>query len=361
MSNLKKRRRIASDDDDDDSDENRGRSSSASRAHSLSSSESDTSPSSTNRRLSATDEEAISKEAQRLKALAYERGIITQKQKGSAAASSASTASIIPVPSALRQYNNQDLHNKNQSRGNPRYLFILPGRFQLTEKSSTASNTSNADAGTTTDMKASSCIGSVSQMDTRNPVLYLSFPTGRLKLLGSIVYTSNTQIIAIQYNNRQNKKLKPLVCRGAYDHLFVFSDYYWIGTAEENPEERPLPLPTEIQQRESIHVTEINTEQDELTDAVADTDDAEIVGDHDDDADDQHDNMVTNEDSAYGSADDELDTEVVEVESDHAEEEEEAVSVSRPRRASRREVHYDVDFSDEDEDEEEEDQDAESE
>ena len=37
--------------------------------------------------------------------------------------------------------------------------------------------------------------GALSQLDTRNPVLYIDFPGGRLKFLGTLVFPANKYMV----------------------------------------------------------------------------------------------------------------------------------------------------------------------
>lgn len=85
-------------------------------------------------------------------------------------------------------------------------------------------------------------MGQMDQLDTQNPVLYLNFPQGRLKLLGTLVYPKN-KYMALSLGRRK------VMCEDVFESLVVFCDSYWIGTAEENPEETPMPMPRELENR----------------------------------------------------------------------------------------------------------------
>lgn len=81
--------------------------------------------------------------------------------------------------------------------------------------------------------------GSVEQMDTLNPVLYMDFPQGRLKFMGTIVHGTN-RWLTLSFGQRH------VQCEDCFDHLVVFSDWSWVGKKSVNPDERRLPLPMEL-------------------------------------------------------------------------------------------------------------------
>ena len=43
--------------------------------------------------------------------------------------------------------------------------------------------------------------GALAQLDTRNPVLYLDFPEGRLKFLGTLMFPANKYMV-LKFGNR---------------------------------------------------------------------------------------------------------------------------------------------------------------
>lgn len=94
-------------------------------------------------------------------------------------------------------------------------------------------------------------LGTLSDLNTNKPKLYIEFPQGRIKMCGTILYPKN-KYIAVKYQKteaQKSNKFTPLNSRGAFDNLVVFPEYYWVGTKEDNPEEKPLPFPEEIKQK----------------------------------------------------------------------------------------------------------------
>jgi hypothetical protein len=81
--------------------------------------------------------------------------------------------------------------------------------------------------------------GAVEQMDTLNPVLYMDFPQGRLKFMGTIVHGTN-RWLTLSFGKRH------VLCEDCFDHVVVFADWSWVGKKSVNPDERRLPLPMEL-------------------------------------------------------------------------------------------------------------------
>ena len=80
-------------------------------------------------------------------------------------------------------------------------------------------------------------LGTVTNMDTGFPVLYIDFPTGRIKLQGRLVETKKSLM------PMKVKKGGKITVKNAVKTLIVFSKTSWIGTKAENPEEKPMPMP----------------------------------------------------------------------------------------------------------------------
>ncbi|GLT60687.1 hypothetical protein SLA2020_334430 [Shorea laevis] len=81
-------------------------------------------------------------------------------------------------------------------------------------------------------------IGELKDLGTKNPILYLDFPQGQMKLFGTIVYPKN-RYLTLQFS----KGGKNVMCEDYFDNMIVFSDAWWIGKKEENPEESQLDFP----------------------------------------------------------------------------------------------------------------------
>jgi hypothetical protein len=115
----------------------------------------------------------------------------------------------------------RDIVKKNERTHRKKAVFILPASISL-----------NGDGGK---------LGTIANMDTQFPVLYIDFPTGRVKLQGRIVEPKATLMPLTL------KKKGPAIVKASVKTLIVFSKTSWIGTKEENPEEAPLPMPEGMQ------------------------------------------------------------------------------------------------------------------
>lgn len=85
-------------------------------------------------------------------------------------------------------------------------------------------------------------IGELKHLGTKNPILYLHFPQGRMKLFGTIVFPKN-RYLTLQFSRGG----KNVICEDYFDTMIVFSDAWWIGTEDENPEESELDFPEELE------------------------------------------------------------------------------------------------------------------
>ncbi|CAM8943852.1 unnamed protein product [Rhodiola kirilowii] len=84
-------------------------------------------------------------------------------------------------------------------------------------------------------------IGELKDLGTKNPILYLDFPQGRMKLFGTIMYPNN-RYLTLQFSRGG----KNVICEDSFDTMIVFSEAWWIGKKEENPEEARLDFPKEL-------------------------------------------------------------------------------------------------------------------
>lgn len=82
--------------------------------------------------------------------------------------------------------------------------------------------------------------GVLSQLDTQTPVMYLDFPQGRLKLFGSLVFPKSKYMV-LRLGGSSS-----VLCEDVFENIVVFSEYWWVGTKEANPDEKKLPLPQEL-------------------------------------------------------------------------------------------------------------------
>ncbi|CAK8532315.1 unnamed protein product [Lathyrus sativus] len=150
-------------------------------------------------------------ERKRLKSLAFSNNILSETQ---------ARPSIHLNPSSiLVKHHGKDIIKKSQ-RKSSRYLFSFPGLFAPI---------------------AGGKIGDLKDLGTKNPILYLDFPQGRMKLFGTILYPKN-KYLTLQFSRGG----KSVMCEDYFDNMIVFSDALWIGTKDENPEEAKLEIPKEL-------------------------------------------------------------------------------------------------------------------
>ena len=115
----------------------------------------------------------------------------------------------------------RDIVKKNERTHRKKAVFILPASLSVSG--------------------VGGKLGTIANMDTQFPVLYIDFPTGRVKLQGRIVEPRAT-LMPLTF-----KKKGPAVVKASVKTVIVFSKTSWIGTKEENPDETPLPMPDQMQ------------------------------------------------------------------------------------------------------------------
>ncbi|XP_010461656.1 PREDICTED: DNA-binding protein RHL1-like [Camelina sativa] len=159
-------------------------------------------------------DDAESKQRKRLKTLALDNQLLSDSQ-------AKSNSSLKPSKQVLKHHGT-DIIRKSQRKN--RFLFSFPGLLAPI-------------SGAT--------IGDLDRLSTKNPVLYLNFPQGRMKLFGTILYPKN-RYLTLQFSRGG----KNVLCDDYFDNMIVFSESWWIGTKEENPEEARLNFPKELAQAE---------------------------------------------------------------------------------------------------------------
>ena len=132
---------------------------------------------------------------------------------------SASAEDELDASEALLKRDGKDIYKKSATRKN-RYAMIFPGHLSALKEGR---------------------LGEMREMHTQEPVVYLDFPLGRLKLLGTIVRPKTTRYFTLNAKSKDRMNMEEW-----FDSVIVFSSWFWIGTAEENPEEKPKALPTEL-------------------------------------------------------------------------------------------------------------------
>uniref|UniRef100_A0A0E0E804 DNA-binding protein RHL1 n=1 Tax=Oryza meridionalis TaxID=40149 RepID=A0A0E0E804_9ORYZ len=152
----------------------------------------------------------------RLRSLAFSNGLL---QRGEPAA----PRSALTPSTSVSRLQGRDIVRRGGQRKS-RFLFSFPG---LLAPAAAASG---------------GRVGELADLGTKNPLLYLDFPQGRMKLLGTHVYPKNKYLTL-----QMSRSTKGVVCEDVFESLIVFSEAWWIGTKEENPQELKLDFPKEFQ------------------------------------------------------------------------------------------------------------------
>lgn len=153
-------------------------------------------------------------ERRRLRSLAFSSGLL---QRGDPAA----PRSALAPSSTVARLQGRDIVRRGGQRKS-RFLFSFPGLLAPA-----------ASGGR---------VGELADLGSKNPLLYLEFPQGRMKLFGTHVYPKNKYLTL-----QMTRSAKGVACEDVFESLIVFSEAWWIGTKEENPEELKLEFPKEFQ------------------------------------------------------------------------------------------------------------------
>lgn len=153
-----------------------------------------------------------SEEKKRLRSLAVSKKILRR--------SPANASAPLHPSKAVVKLQGRDIVKRGQRKS--RYLFSFPGLIAPL---------------------AGGKVGELANLSTKNPVLYLDFPQGRLKLFGTHVYPKN-KYLTLQLS----KSAKGVMCEDVFESLIVFSETRWIGLKEENPEENQLEFPKDLKE-----------------------------------------------------------------------------------------------------------------
>ena len=144
---------------------------------------------------------------------AHERGV---NVKMISTARPATAEVEMDASEALMKRDGKDVYKKSSAK-KARYAMLFPGQLSAIKEGK---------------------IGEMREMHTQSPVVYLDFGVGRMKLLGSIVRPTSTRYFTLNARSKDRMNLEEW-----FDSVIVFPSWYWIGTREENPEEKPLPMP----------------------------------------------------------------------------------------------------------------------
>ncbi|CAA2977872.1 Hypothetical predicted protein [Olea europaea subsp. europaea] len=151
-------------------------------------------------------------ERKRLKKLAFSKTILSEHP------SRVGPSSALAPSKIVTKHHGTDILKKSQRKN--RFLFSFPGLLGLISGGK---------------------IGELKDLGTRNPILYLDFPQGQLKLFGTIFYPKN-RYLTLQFSRGG----KSVMCEDYFDNMIVFSDAWWIGKKDENPEELCLEFPKDL-------------------------------------------------------------------------------------------------------------------
>ncbi|XP_021281922.1 DNA-binding protein RHL1 [Herrania umbratica] len=163
-------------------------------------------------------ETAEATERKRLKKLALKNNLVSD--------TAATPKSFVPLsPSKLvMKHHGKDILRKSQRKN--RFLFSFPGLLAPISGGK---------------------IGELKNLGSKNPILYLDFPQGQMKLFGTIVYPKNRYLTLLFSRGGKN-----VMCEDYFDNMIVFSDAWWIGKKDENPEEARLDFPKELCQGQQM-------------------------------------------------------------------------------------------------------------
>ncbi|XP_010687257.1 DNA-binding protein RHL1 isoform X2 [Beta vulgaris subsp. vulgaris] len=152
-------------------------------------------------------------ERKKLKKLAYSNNILSQTP--------AKVFTPLTPSKTVIKHHGTDILKKSQRKN--RYLFSFSGLFAPISGGK---------------------IGELTHLGSKNPILYLDFPQGRMKLFGTIVYPKN-RYLTLQFSRGG----KNVMCEDCFDTMIVFSDACWVGKKEQNPDETRLDFPKELYER----------------------------------------------------------------------------------------------------------------
>lgn len=161
-------------------------------------------------RLDSDDENAGSDECSRLKQLAQDQKICSKQRK--------LCSQDADLPRYLSSADGKDILKKSFTRKG-RCLFHIAAEF-------------NAVVG--------GRMGTLAQLDSKNPVLLIDFPLGRLKMIGTLLFPK-AKYLLLKFGT------KDVLCEDIFDSVVLFAEMHWVGTKEDNPSEAPLDMPEELQ------------------------------------------------------------------------------------------------------------------
>ncbi|CAK9185575.1 unnamed protein product [Ilex paraguariensis] len=129
-------------------------------------------------------------ERKRLKKLAFSKNILSETP------AKASSIALGPSKTVIKHHG-KDILRKSQRRN--RFMFSLPGLLAPISGGK---------------------VGELRDLGTKNPILYLDFPQGQMKLFGTIVYPKN-RYLTLQFSRGG----KNVMCEDHFDNLLSVVAY----------------------------------------------------------------------------------------------------------------------------------------
>ncbi|XP_024377040.1 uncharacterized protein [Physcomitrium patens] len=158
------------------------------------------------------EDKSLEKQSKKLRELARSCGLVSEKK--------ALPAEALRPKWGIVKCDGKDICKKGHRKN--KYLFSFPGLVAPVSGGK---------------------FGELTQLDSRNPILYIDFPQGRLKLFGTIVYPIN-KYITMNFVRGAGS----ILCEDLFESMVVFPEAWWVGKKEENPDELRLDMPLDLQQ-----------------------------------------------------------------------------------------------------------------
>lgn len=122
-------------------------------------------------------------------------------------------------------------------------------------------------------------MGTLEKLDTKEPVLYIEFPEGRLRLKGTMVFPKN-KYLSVRIGTKE------AACEDVFESLIVFAKAEWVGKKEDNPDEVVMEIPPSLMVARVDEGLEGETKKDAIREEPEDgfccdgPDDCEVLKDH---------------------------------------------------------------------------------
>jgi hypothetical protein len=150
------------------------------------------------------------------------------------------------VPKALSGYHNCNITKKSVLKKLNKKLISLPFSFR--------------PSAAVTAKTPVYRLGQVRRQQDGTMALVLELPEGRIKLVGAVTFPDG-RLLTLEFRKggaRTGKAaVNTLTSRHSFDSVLVFSQMSWIGTAEDNEEEKPLEWPVEVRSALDVDESEV--------------------------------------------------------------------------------------------------------